>query len=131
MNYYLSVLKNYAVFSGRARRAEYWYFILFNLIITIILMGIDYSLGLQIGISTVYSLAVLIPSIAVSVRRLHDTGRTGWWLLLPIVAAITLVVPAIGAFVVLIADIVIIVFLVLAGTRGENKYGADPIPATA
>jgi uncharacterized membrane protein YhaH (DUF805 family) len=84
MTWYLEVLKKYAVFKGRARRKEYWYFVLFNTLITIVLGIIDGVTGLvsaEAGIgllSGLYTLAVLIPSIAVSVRRLHDTNRSGW-----------------------------------------------------
>lgn len=111
MKWYLEVLKKYAVFSGRARRKEYWMFILFNLII-------GFALGLIEGIVgggtpkgdrsiliTIYQLAILIPSIAVGVRRMHDTNHNGWWLLFPVVN---------------------LVFAVLEGTQGENRYGSDP-----
>lgn len=87
MNWYLDVLKQYAIFSGRARRKEYWYFILFNLIISIVLAAIDgamgsYSAGTGMGLlGSVYTLAILLPGIGVSIRRLHDTGRSGWWML--------------------------------------------------
>jgi|AntRauTorckE5430_2_1112549.scaffolds.fasta_scaffold10526_2 uncharacterized membrane protein YhaH (DUF805 family) len=105
-NYYLEVLKKYTVFNGRARRAEYWYFILFNLIISIGLGIIDGAMGLtDFGIGSVYSLGVFIPSIAVGVRRMHDVGKSGWFLLIPIYN------------------------IVLAATEGEaetNDYGADP-----
>lgn len=123
MNWYLEVLKKYAVFSGRARRKEYWFFILFNIIISIVLAVIDgvtgsfsaeEGMGLLGGI---YSLAVLIPSIAVSVRRLHDTERSGWWLLIALV-------PLIGA-------IVLLVFMAQDSKPGQNQYGANPKEATA
>lgn len=123
MNWYLEVLKKYAVFSGRARRKEYWFFVLFNIIISIVLAVIDgvtgsfspeAGMGLLGGI---YTLAVLIPSIAVSVRRLHDTGRSGWWLLIALV-------PLIGA-------IVLLVFMVQDSKPGQNQYGANPKEATA
>jgi uncharacterized membrane protein YhaH (DUF805 family) len=123
MNWYLEVLKKYAVFNGRARRKEYWYFLLFNIIVSIVLAVIDdvtgsfspeAGMGLLGGI---YSLAVLIPSIAVSVRRLHDTERSGWWLLIGLI-------PLIGA-------IVLIVFMVQDSKPGQNQYGANPKDATA
>src|SRR5690625_2590503 len=88
MHWYLTVLKKYAVFTGRSRRKEYWVFLLFNIIIFFILSLIDNTIGTfnaQTGVgvlSSIYWLAILIPSIAVGIRRLHDTGRTGWWLLL-------------------------------------------------
>jgi uncharacterized membrane protein YhaH (DUF805 family) len=116
MNWYVEVLKKYAVFDGRARRQEYWMFYLFNLLISV---GIGIVLGVltavsrtnMVGISYLYSLAILVPSIAVSVRRLHDTGKSGWWLLL--------VVVPFGAFVVLY-------FLIQVGVAGPNQYGPDP-----
>ena len=118
MNWYIVVLKKYAVFSGRARRMEYWYFALFNLLISIGLSFVDIMTGTlspEIGIgllSGLYTLAVLIPSIAVSVRRLHDTDRSGWWLLL-------LLIPLIGV-------IVILVFMVLDSNPETNEYGPNP-----
>ena len=122
MNWYLEVLKKYAVFSGRARRKEYWFFALFNVIFIIALTLIDVSAGLydvvaDIGLlSGLYSLAVFVPSIAVSVRRLHDTDRTGWWLLI--------------AFIPLIGAIVLLVFALLDSTPGDNRYGPNPKDAT-
>ena len=123
MNWYLAVLKKYAVFSGRARRKEYWFFALFNLIISFVLGFIDGLVGtfsLEAGIGLlggVYALAVLLPGIAVSVRRLHDTGRTGWWLLIALV-------PLIGA-------IVLLVFMLLDSKPGSNQYGDTPKGAEA
>lgn len=118
MNSYLEVLKKYAVFSGRARRKEYWYFILFNILINIVLSVVDGLTGnfdpaTNMGLlSGIYTLAILIPSIAVSVRRLHDTGRSGWWLLISLV-------PLIGFFVLL--------FFMLQNSKAEqNKYGKNP-----
>lgn len=118
MNWYLAVLKKYAVFSGRARRSEYWFFVLFNVIIGFVLGFIDGIFGLgnpEAGVGvlgTIYSLAVLIPSIAVGVRRLHDTDRSGWWLLIGLI-------PLIGA-------IVLIVFFVMDSTPGDNRFGPNP-----
>ena len=122
MSWYLEVLKKYAVFSGRARRAEYWYFVLFNLIIVIVLSLIDTFLGTfnvmrGVGLlSGIYGLAVLIPSLAVTVRRLHDIDRTGWWILINLVP--------------LIGTIVLLVFALTPGTPGSNRYGPDPKQAT-
>jgi uncharacterized membrane protein YhaH (DUF805 family) len=122
MNWYLEVLKKYAVFTGRARRKEYWFFVLFNVIIAIALTVVDISAGLyddvyDVGLlSSLYSLAVLLPSIAVSVRRLHDIDRTGWWMLI--------------AFVPLVGAIVLLVFAVLDSTPGDNRYGPNPKAAT-
>ena len=117
MNWYVEVLKKYAVFSGRARRKEYWFFVLFNLIISFVLGLIDGAMGFgEKGgagpLGAVYSLAVLIPSLAVSVRRLHDTGRSGWWLLIGLI-------PCVGF-------IVLIVFMVQDSDPGDNQYGPNP-----
>ncbi|GGP84363.1 hypothetical protein GCM10009410_17250 [Shewanella ulleungensis] len=86
MDWYLKVLKQYFDFKGRARRKEYWMFVLINTIFSVLLTLVDMGTGLYSDIygtgllSSLYSLAVLIPSIAVSVRRLHDTDHSGWWL---------------------------------------------------
>lgn len=117
MNWYLKVLKQYAVFSGRARRTEYWMFFLFNLIIVFVLGFVEALVGGPGVIGTLYSLAVLIPSIAVSVRRLHDTDRSGWWLLIALIP--------------LIGTIVLLVFMVQDGKPGQNQYGANPKEVTA
>jgi uncharacterized membrane protein YhaH (DUF805 family) len=117
MDWYLGVLKKYAQFEGRARRKEYWMFVLINFLIAIVLGVVDNALGL-VGSSGIgmlgglYALAVLVPGIAVGVRRLHDTGRSGWWLLI--------------GFVPLIGAIVLLVFLVGAGNAGPNAHGDDP-----
>jgi uncharacterized membrane protein YhaH (DUF805 family) len=118
MNWYFEVLKKYAVFSGRARRKEYWYFVLFNIIISLLFSFIDVLIGTfepQTGaglLGGIYTLAILIPSLAVAVRRLHDTGRTGWWLLIGFI-------PVIGA-------IVLLVFMVLDSEPETNEYGPSP-----
>jgi uncharacterized membrane protein YhaH (DUF805 family) len=95
MNWYLEVLKKYAVFNGRARRKEYWMFFLFNTIIIVVVGFVEGLVGSPDVIVLLYSLATLIPGIAVSVRRLHDIGRSGWWLLIafvPLIGAIVLLV---------------------------------------
>lgn len=84
MHWYVDVLKKYAVFSGRARRQEFWMFTLFSVIISIVLAIIDNAMG-SIVLGLVYSLAVLLPSLGVAVRRLHDTGRSGWFVLFPLI----------------------------------------------
>jgi uncharacterized membrane protein YhaH (DUF805 family) len=104
MNYYLKVLQNYANFNGRARRAEYWYFFLFNMIASIIVGFIGGLMDFE-ALGNIYSLAVLLPSIAVGVRRMHDVGKSGWYLLIPIYSFI---------------------LAVTAGDVGENEYGQDP-----
>jgi uncharacterized membrane protein YhaH (DUF805 family) len=104
MNYYLKVLQNYATFNGRARRSEYWYFFLFNVIISVVLTFVGGIMGSTI-LSNIYSLAVLIPGIAVGVRRMHDVGKSGWFLLIPIYN---------------------LILAVTEGEKGDNQYGADP-----
>lgn len=89
MNYYIEVLKKYAVFSGRSARSEFWYFILFTIIIEAILMGIDSIVfGESRILYNIYQLVVFIPTLAVSVRRLHDVGKSGWMLLLSLLPII-------------------------------------------
>jgi len=117
MNWYLEVLKKYAVFTGRARRKEYWMFFLLSLIITFALAFIEGLVGSPGVIGVVYSLATLIPGLAVTVRRLHDTDRSGGYFLL--------------AFVPLIGLIVLLVFLAQDGTSGQNRYGANPKEGSA
>jgi uncharacterized membrane protein YhaH (DUF805 family) len=122
VSWYLEALKKYAVFSGRARRMEYWYFVLFNLIVAFVLAMIDALLGTTTGVSSfgllsgIYSLAVLIPTLAVLVRRLHDIDRTGWWILINLIP--------------LVGTIVLLVFALMPGTPGSNQYGPDPKQAT-
>lgn len=113
---YLEVLKKYAVFSGRAQRKEYWMFFLCNLIIAFALGLIERIAGIatesnQSLLVILYGLAVLLPGLAVGVRRLHDTGRSGWWLLIALV-------PIIGT-------IVLLVFLVQDSQPGDNQYGPN------
>lgn len=123
MNWYIAVLKKYAVFNGRARRQEYWYFLLFNVLIAVCLSLIDtYIINPLLGIpagteeggllSSVYSLAVLVPSIAVGVRRLHDIGKSGWWLLISLI-------PLIGV-------LVLVYFFVQDSHLEANEYGPNP-----
>ena len=118
MNWYLKVLKQYAVFSGRARRKEYWMFALFNFIFAVVAMLLDNLTGLTIGelpygvLYFLYAIAVLIPALAVSVRRLHDVGKSGWMILIGLI-------PVIGA-------IWLLVLMVLDSNPGENKYGQNP-----
>lgn len=110
MKYYIEVLKKYAVFSGRARRKEYWMFFLFNMIICIIISVVESIVGLfpesdSSLFANIYSLAILVPAIAVSIRRMHDVDKSGWFILVPIYN------------------------LILActnGTEGVNRHGNDP-----
>ena len=117
MNWYLEVLKKYVAFSGRARRTEYWMFSLFNFIALILLAGIDGVLGTTPLFYLVYALGVLLPSLAVSIRRLHDTNRSGWWLLISLIP--------------LVGPIVLLVFLCLEGEKQDNRFGVDPKAAMA
>ncbi|MFQ1875362.1 DUF805 domain-containing protein [Aeromonas veronii] len=127
MNWYISVLKQYAVFSGRARRTEYWMFVLCNVIVMLLLGMVDKLIGGDKEfISGIYSLAVLLPSLAVAVRRLHDTDRSGWWLLLVLVPIIGILVPTIGTLVPIIGTLVLIYFMVCNGQQGPNRFGDDP-----
>jgi uncharacterized membrane protein YhaH (DUF805 family) len=122
VSWYLEALKKYAVFSGRSRRMEYWYFVLFNIIVAVVLALIDTLLGTfnvvqGVGLlSGIYGLAVLIPTLAVTVRRLHDIDRTGWWIFINLIP--------------LIGTIVLLVFELTPGTPGSNSYGPDPKQAT-
>lgn len=119
-DYFLEGLKKYAEFKGRARRKAYWYFVLFSLIISFVLSYIDtllgtYSIESGIGLlSGLFSLSIIVPSIAITVRRLHDTGRTGWWVLLGFIP---------------ILNLVLIFFMVLDSQPEENSYGPNPKPA--
>jgi len=118
MNWYLVALKKYAVFAGRARRKEFWVFVLVNTLIAVALAMIDMYTGTfdeEVGLgllSGLYALAMILPSIAGSVRRLQDTDRSGWWYLL--------------VFVPLIGGLVILVFMLLDGTPGTNRFGPNP-----
>lgn len=117
MNWYLDVLKKYAVFTGRARRQEFWMFALFNVIAAIVLFAVDMALGTYPLLYVIYALAVLLPGLGVTVRRLHDTGRSGWWILIDLI-------PFVGA-------IILIVFLATEGDRHQNAHGPNPKAAPA
>lgn len=114
----LEAVRKYAVFSGRARRKEYWMFVLLYAIAYVAGLVIDVAVGTfdqmaSIGVfSGLVTLGLLTPSIAVMVRRLHDTNRSGWW-------ALMLFIPLIGG-------IAILVFMCLDGTHGDNRFGYDP-----
>lgn len=122
MKWYFKVLKQYADFNGRARRKEYWYFFLINFLITFtfgFLTSLSGSVASNSAIITfssmfigIYSLAIFLPSIAVGVRRLHDTNRSGWWILIGLI-------PFIGA-------LILIFFFVQDSQPGTNKYGPNP-----
>jgi uncharacterized membrane protein YhaH (DUF805 family) len=118
MQYYINAIKNYATFSGRARRKEYWMFVLFNMIFSFIASLIDTGLNIMVDggsiriISLIYSLFILLPYLSLEVRRLHDTDMAGGWILVGLI-------PMIGW-------ILLIVFYCTAGTIGENRFGEDP-----
>ena len=118
MSWYLEVLKKYVVFDGRARRKEYWMFVLFNVLISVVLILVDRTAGLTAAakgidpLNTLYSLAVLLPFLAVTIRRLHDTGRSGVYILFALI-------PCIGG-------IIMIVWMATEGERGRNQFGPDP-----
>jgi uncharacterized membrane protein YhaH (DUF805 family) len=118
MKWYLKVMKQYADFNGRARRTEFWMFMLFNIIFMTIAIVLDNVIGTNFGelpygfFYLIYALAILIPGLAVEVRRLHDTGRSGWWILISLV-------PLIGA-------IWLLVLLVLDSEPEANEYGPNP-----
>jgi uncharacterized membrane protein YhaH (DUF805 family) len=118
MNWFVTALKNYAVFSGRSCRSEYWYFALFYVILYVVCAIVDVATGSfdrasGIGVFTgILTLALLIPSLSVTVRRLHDTGRSGWWLFIALI-------PLVGA-------IILLVFLAQDGEAGPNRFGASP-----
>lgn len=112
MYWYMEALKKYATFSGRARRREYWIFTGINLAIAFVLGFVEGLFGGPGILGAIYNLAILLPAIAVSVRRLHDIGRTGWWMLI-------VLIPIVGA-------IVLLVFMLLDSEAGENQYGPNP-----
>ncbi|MDN3297873.1 DUF805 domain-containing protein [Streptomyces ficellus] len=112
MHWYVDVLKKYATFSGRARRKEYWMFTLISTVIYAVLAVIDVSLIGSGVIAGIYGLAVLLPTLAVAVRRLHDTGRSGWWLFISLVP--------------LVGGIILLVFLASEGKPEANEHGPNP-----
>ncbi|WP_051254050.1 DUF805 domain-containing protein [Arenibacter latericius] len=118
MNWYLKVLKQFADFNGRARRKEYWMFVLFNMIFAMVAIVLDNVLGIamkEIGYGPLYglyALFIIIPSLAVGVRRLHDIGKSGWMILIGLIP--------------LIGGIWLLVLFVTEGTSGTNEYGPNP-----
>lgn len=111
MEWMLMAWHKFADFSGRARRKEYWMFVLGVVIVSVVLQIIDGIVGTAPYLAGLFSLAALVPSIAVGVRRLHDQDKSGWFMLLGLI-------PLVG--------IVLLVFMCLEGTSGPNQYGPDP-----
>lgn len=112
MNWFVKCLQNYVTFSGRARRKEFWMFILFYVIFSFACGICDLAIGREFGLQDIFNLAFFLPSISVFVRRMHDIDRSGWWFwlgLLPIVGWI-----------------ILIVFECTEGTKGTNRFGPDP-----
>ena len=112
LDFMLMPLKRYADFAGRSRRKEYWFFVLGTWVVMIVLSIVERMAGLSgmVGgaygpLTALFYLAILVPMIAVAVRRMHDQDKSGWWILLPIVN---------------------LVFLFLEGTKGPNRFGPDP-----
>ncbi len=110
MEYFITALKKYADFTGRARRKEYWMFILFYLIFYISMIVLDSIMGTMV-LTPILALVLLVPSISVAARRLHDTGRSGWWQLI-------IIIPIIGS-------IALILFLAM-DSHEKNEYGLNP-----
>jgi len=123
MNWYMQALKRWNDFNGRSRRKEYWFFLLFNVMAAAVLSIIDmftgtYNATTGIGLlSGIYALVMLVPGIAVTIRRLHDTGRSGWWILIALV-------PIIGG-------IWLLVLMVLDSHKEPNQWGPSPKYAAA
>ncbi len=112
MNWYIDCWKKYATFAGRAGRKEFWMFILFNILAYLLAGVLDGIVGTSGLVAGLYSLAVLLPALAVTVRRLHDTNRSAWWLLIGLVP--------------LIGGIWMLLLTVLEGTSGANRFGEEP-----
>lgn len=112
MEWYLKALKNYAVFHGRARRKEYWHFTLFNTLFAFLLGILSMLLFSSSWPAELLALGTVLPGLAVSVRRLHDIGKSGWWLLFGIVP--------------LLGPVTLFIFHIREGDGDENAYGPDP-----
>lgn len=121
MDWMLMPLRRYAEFSGRSRRKEYWMFVLFTILVGAALAIVAWLLGglsgpepsgLFLGLLGIYALALIVPSIAVQIRRMHDQDKSGWFVLL--------------GFIPYVGGLVMLVFMCIEGTRGPNRFGADP-----
>lgn len=113
MKWYLRVLKNYTGFQGRASKKEYWMFMLVDSVICIILSIMEEMIGLSYILSGIYFAATFLPSLAVACRRLHDTGRSGWWNLI-------VLIPIVGI-------IIFVVQTCQASQETDNQYGPQPV----
>ena len=115
MSWYIDAIKNYVNFSGRARRKAYWMFYLMHIVVTVVVVVLNMVIfgleGMPV-LTTIYGLFILLPGLAVAIRRLHDIGKSGWWYLI--------------GFVPIIGIIWLIVLLATAGNSGDNQYGPDP-----
>ncbi len=114
-NWKLVVLERYAKFDGRAGRAEFWWYVLANIVVYVALGILAQISGIFLILYFLFGLAMLVPSVAVAIRRLHDTDKSGWLILIGLV-------PFVGW-------IILLVFYALEGTNGQNQYGAGPEPA--
>jgi len=117
MNWYMAVIRKYADFSGRARRKEYWMFALINFLISIVISIVGAIIGdsnglISVSLSGIYALFIFIPSLAVTVRRLHDTNKSGWWILISLI-------PFLGA-------IILLIFMIMDSDANDNAYGPNP-----
>lgn len=114
-----SGFRNYVGFSGRAARSEYWFWVLFTIIVDVVAKFVDLAIGTDMNrvglVGGIAALALLLPGIAVSVRRLHDRDKSGWWLLL--------------GFIPLVGAIILLIWFVTRGNTGPNRFGADPLQA--
>lgn len=108
MNYYIDALRNYVNFQGRATRTQFWMFVLFNFIAVVILCVLAFVIPALSFLLSVYQIALLLPTLAIQVRRLHDTDRSGWWILL--------------GFLPVIGGLVLFIFYLLPGTPGANRF---------
>jgi len=107
-------LSKYATFSGRARRSEYWFFVLFQVLANIVANIVDHAIDANL-LSILVDLVLILPSLAVAVRRLHDIDKSGWWLLVGLIP--------------LVGWVFIIIWACTKGTLGPNRFGPDPLPA--
>ena len=113
MNYYIYCLKHYFDFKGHASRAEFWWFQLFNAIITFIIVLIGQMLGLEGILDLIYNLIIIIPMISLATRRLHDINKSGWWQLVSLIP--------------LIGSIILLICFCFKGDSGDNRFGVDPL----